>query len=725
MSAAWIYTKRPDKNKKYIFKKTFKADGEVLSFKISANSRYRLYINGEFICEGPCATDALHKCYEEGSVALKKGENTLIAEILYITENFISINSGDEPSLYFEGKYGENELASDESFLVCEDTATSFVPSKYTLFIHSSEIFEPAKRRLDFKNAEILYIPHENSYSRFGVLDRYNLRKRPIPAMKYEEPEGFTVTRSSLDLKGEFVSLKADKDFFVELDAGRYTTYFPRIVLKANEGARIRIIYSEAYYTDISTEDIAENIGVKEDRCDANGILGGYSDLIISDGNEITFTPYWFRSGRFIRIEGENIKDIEIKEMSFRFYHYDINVINDFKCSDEEYNKMWEISLNTLKCCMQETYVDCPYYEQQQYLMDASLSMLYTFCITDDKRMIEKSIDEMSAETGPEGLLYSTYPTRGLQVIPGFDIFFIYMLRNYLMYSADERFVKKHLGNVEKVISYFDSKLTPEGYVGATGYWPFVDWGRGWDIGIPGSDPRKPLTYYSLLYSNGLKWAQEIFTFCGRENTAKDFEAKRLSLNEAINKHCFKNGLYTDSPGSDGVSQHCQIMAILGDVCENSEELFKRLEDTDLTECSFSFSHFLLRIYEKCNRYDLADKLFDKWRIMIKNNMTTWGESPDWTRSECHAWSSVMLYEFPAAVLGVKPAAGGFKKVSIAPYTGGLSFASGSIPTPYGIIRVEFEKTDGKTVFKVNSPAEIVKLIKNKEYTDTYLELEL
>ncbi len=718
--AAWIYTDKPDKNTLYAFKKNFNAKGETLNFKVSANSRYRLYINKEFICEGPCKTDSLHKCYEEAEVVLKDGENEIFAEVLYITENYSAVFPGDEPSFYFEGSYGDFILESDESFLVAENKSLSFVNPLYCNFVQSSEIYEPSRGFSDFSPAKVLYKTNPLGHTPYGTLDKYYLKKRTIPFMKYEEPENYNVVKSDLDLKGEFTGLKTNKNFFVELDARRYVTSFPKIVLKANAGAKIKITYSESYYP-----ENFKNVTEKEDRFDTNGVLYGDSDVIVCDGSEITFSPNWFRSGRFVRLEGENITDIEIREFTFRFYHYDLDVINNFKCSDEEYNKMWEISLNTLKCCMQETYVDCPYYEQQQYLMDTSLMMLYTMSISPDKQIIKKTIDEMSAEIGPEGLLYCNYPSKQHQIIPGFSIFFIFMLKNYLMYSIDTFFIKKYLGTVQGILAYFESKLMPQGYVGPTGYWPFVDWGKDWKRGVPGSDSSKPLTYYSLLYSLGLKWAQEIFSAAGMENTAKDFEIKRKALNGAINRYCLKNGVYTDNPNGGGISEHCQVMAILGDVCEDKTALCERLINDEMTECSFSMSFFYLRVLEECGRYDLADKLFDSWRLMIERNMTAWGESPELPRSDCHGWSAVMLYEFPSVVLGVKPIEQGYAKAQIKPFTKGLEFAEGTVPTPYGNISVKWEKKEKKTILTVDSPTRIVKVIEGKEYTDAHLELEI
>jgi hypothetical protein len=92
---------------------------------------------------------------------------------------------------------------------------------------------------------------------------------------------------------------------------------------------------------------------------------------------------------------------------------------------------------------------------------------------------------------------------------------------------------------------------------------------------------------------------------------------------------------------------------------------------------------------------------------MLDLHCTTWCENPDNPRSECHGWSSAPIYEFSAMVLGVVPTAPGYDAVCIKPYPHAydLAWASGTVPTPHGVISVAWEKQDGKLIMHVTLPS--------------------
>lgn len=82
------------------------------------------------------------------------------------------------------------------------------------------------------------------------------------------------------------------------------------------------------------------------------------------------------------------------------------------------------------------------------------------------------------------------------------------------------------------------------------------------------------------------------------------------------------------------------------------------------------------------SRYVRRDgKVLGSLEKMVKDNLTTCVEDGVNGRSDCHAWGSLILFELPAVVLGVHPAAPGYEKIAVEPNPGYLEWAKGEVIT--------------------------------------------
>ena len=82
---------------------------------------------------------------------------------------------------------------------------------------------------------------------------------------------------------------------------------------------------------------------------------------------------------------------------------------------------------------------------------------------------------------------------------------------------------------------------------------------------------------------------------------------------------------------------------------------------------------------------------------MLRDNLTTCVENNTDARSDCHAWGSLILYELPSVILGVRPAAPGYERITVSPVPGYLDHAEGTVCTPHGDIHVAWRRDRSKT----------------------------
>ena len=76
--------------------------------------------------------------------------------------------------------------------------------------------------------------------------------------------------------------------------------------------------------------------------------------------------------------------------------------------------------------------------------------------------------------------------------------------------------------------------------------------------------------------------------------------------------------------------------------------------------------------------------------------------------SFCHGWSSGVIPYLTETVLGVRLEKDGYQEVRIAPKLSGLTYAKGTVPTPYGVISVSHAlQADGSVKTEYTAPKEI------------------
>ena len=720
MHASWITaTPYEDKMSLYVFTKTFKVTDKIKNFsvRISADTRYRFYLNGKELAQGPCKSSRFVKYYEEleCSEALTEGENKIKVLVLHVPMQegykFTTASHKEKPALYFDGtlttENGIEKIVSDESFEVSIAKYISYTYHDHCMpTIGPFEIIDDNECHKKLK-CEILYTPdiENNGYDYWGVKEYYKLEARPVQLLDINP---------MTEIKQVCTYYDEDGKYNIILDQGTYTTSMMKYEFSAPKGTEIKIIYVECPLT--QSEDGSLYKGMRDN---IEGIIqygtpdNDHYDEIKATGKTQFFEPFWYRVYRFIRVECSQKPEC-FRAFSSRYtYNFEKDAISggigSFECSDKKYQKFWEVSRNTLECCTHETYVDCPYYEQQQYVGDARFEAVYAWKLSNDSKMQKKVIIDTVHSLQPDGLIASTSPNMWVQILHISNFYFINLIREYLRFTGDVDFVKTLTGTIASSIEYFEGVKTPEGLINPPDGCRFIDWVSSWKHGYPEDGDSSPMTVYNLMYAAMLKDAVEICDACGYCGLASDYRVMHKKLINAINKHCFdkETGIYADIPGKKIYSEHAGVWAVISDAItgNNAKEMIeKMLESDSVAKSSFSKKYDLLRALDKVGLYNkYAPQILNQWDEMLDKNCTTWCESTSFPRSECHGWSCIPMFEMSAQILGVKAIDNGFKKIQIKPHTLGLSYAKGRVPTPFGYIDVHWSDEDGKFTLNVSA----------------------
>lgn len=331
-----------------------------------------------------------------------------------------------------------------------------------------------------------------------------------------------------------------------------------------------------------------------------------------------------------------------------------------------------------------------------RYSGDSRSVGLFHYLLSGDDRLMRQAINNFAASITPEGLTQSRFPSHVPQIIAGFSLFWILQIYDHHLYFGDTAYSKSFVPKIDGVLDFFDRHIDELGLVSGISedVWQYVDWVTSWhatddhpDKGVPRSGRKSNRhTFLSMFYAYVLKHAAGLLREVGRPGNANEYESRAESLVKAIKRHCYDGQFFTDSTAdiaSDeeyAYSQHCQVFAVLCGAVDPSDSprLLREAFDTQkpkhaFSKCSYVMMFYALRAFSSAGDevYEsFYPQVWDPWKKMLANNLTTWEEDDVRQRSDCHAWGSVPIYEFMTEVAGIKPLAPGWKKVLFKPRLG-------------------------------------------------------
>ena len=743
-NGAWIWlTDQYIHEKQSVFFRrefVYEKKGSVI-LHLSAESHYKLYVNGSYLANGPMKGDRYRKYYDTIDISnwLREEKNVIAVHVLKFPDDYlaamdfkcgpVSLVNGSRGGFWMESEL--EELNTDSCWKCFKDISYGFREAEESKYAGDMEIcdgsrYEAGWTMPGFDDSHWSYavtVCPADQDRLGGVLYEWQLYPRTLPMLKELPlfPVNISKCQNNLDfsplLAGMPVEVPPFTDTYFDLDMGELVNAYVRLALRSEgDDARISLIYSEAYWTADGKGGFFK--GVRDNNTE--GELLGETDCYLTAPGEQTYEPFWFRVFRYLRIRiVTGAAKIAIMPPMFRLTGYPVKKQGTFQAEDPVLNQMWDVSVRTLERCMLDTYVDCPYYEQMQYIMDTMIESLLTFQITDDDRLVRRAIEDFHSSRRPDGMIQCNAPAAFVQIIPSFSIYYIDMLYYHYQYYGDKKILQRYLATVLGILQYFDDRVEAEtGLLGATGYWSFVDWVDEWrpNHGSPVCGEAEPMYLYNQMYAYGLLRAVQLFEALDQPEAGRLYREKYDRLRECINRLTIDaaTGYYRISAAEKKPSQHAQLWAVLSGCVEGSEakELMLRcMSDKNLLQCSYSMSFYLFRAMEKAGIYDAVVDKWKPWKRMLDQHVTTWPEDTVSQRSECHAWSAIPLYDFIAVVLGIRPEKPGYEEIRIKPSSPELGDMQATIATvkgPVWIRRMVQEQEEGFLIrLEVELPADI------------------
>jgi len=488
----------------------------------------------------------------------------------------------------------------------------------------------------------------------------------------------------------------AGKDIELLFDLGEQNCGYWDFELVAERGTLVDVF---------AVEHIAANGDIQHTADNRNGLR-----YVCRDGVN-RHLSYKRRSGRFIFITLRNQRS----QVRFNFFRliestYPVEYKGSFECSDYRLNRVWEISARTLKLCMEDTFTDCPLYEQTLWVGDARNESLFAFPVFGAWDLVRRCIRI-------SGHSLEKFPITGCQVPSGWDCLlpawsFLWGISvwDYYYETADAEFLREAWPWVEKNLDGSMEFIDPATGLLSIPAWNLFDWSKT-------DGNHKILLFNSMFLCGAINAALQCAEVLGNSVFIAKFKPLREKLVQAINrtwlvdKQAYPDSIHEDGTVSGDVAVHTSFLSILYDVIDTDK--FAAAKKNTLTpgaEMIRVNSPFAsLYLYEALEKLGedaaIVDAIYRDYQPMLDLGASTvwetYGAVADDayavfpTRSHCHGWSAAPLMFLNRIVIGLKMTAPGARRFSVSPLIYGLEHARGDRATVHGPISVSWKKSDG------------------------------
>jgi hypothetical protein len=243
------------------------------------------------------------------------------------------------------------------------------------------------------------------------------------------------------------------------------------------------------------------------------------------------YSPLHYRTFRYVRVDIETKDEpLTIYKLDSQYTGYPFEERTRFISGDPGLQKIWDVGWRTAKLCAVDTYFDCPYYEQLQYVGDTRIQALISMYVSGDDRLVKKAIDDIAHSFFSLGLTQSRYPSRNLQVIPIFSLWWVCMVYDHFMLRKEDAFTQTKLNGVENVLRWYEEKMALKGgMLGPLSWWQFVDWNWPWVDsirvgGVPPGASKGGSSIITLQYAYTLARAAELINAYGWRTVSVRYE---------------------------------------------------------------------------------------------------------------------------------------------------------------------------------------------------------
>ena len=407
---------------------------------------------------------------------------------------------------------------------------------------------------------------------------------------------------------------------------------------------------------------------------------------------------------RYVYIEKDEDSSYDEVLMDYEYAPYDPKRSGSFRCSDEELNKIWEVSAYTLDLTTREFFMDGIKRDRWTWSGDAIQSYLMNYYLRFDTECVKRTIRQLRGKDPV---------TAHVNTIMDYTFYWFKSILDYYQYSGDVDFVREMWPRMVTLMNYVEGRLNDNGMAeGQPDDWIFVDW-----VDFP-MHKRGTLCFEQILLMKAMETMALCAKLLGINKSTYRVKAEELrnkikqtfwSYEQKAYYHAIEDGQMNRQ-----ITKFPNMFAILYGLAyeEERREIMKSVMlNPDIPAITTPYMRFyeLEALCTMGHHKEVLQEIKSYWGGMLREGATTFWEKyvpsekgtehlamygRPYGKSLCHAWGASPLYLLGKYFLGVRPTKPGYEEYEIRPSLGGLEWISGDVPTPFGPIHIEMNRKE-------------------------------
>lgn len=499
-------------------------------------------------------------------------------------------------------------------------------------------------------------------------------------------------------------------------DLGQNTSVIPEIKVKGPSGASVRIIPAELLHADGTVDRTSAT---------QDGVRPAWWQYTIAQTNqsEHWIPQFFYQGGRYLQVElfsakGDSVlPTVEI--LKAVVVHSSAEPIGTFSCSNELFNKIYQLVRWAQRSNMMSIMTDCPAREKQGWLEQYHLngpSLRYNFDLSTNFR---KAMNDMAVGQLENGLIPNIAPeffivtpdiNNGFRNSPEWGSAFIIVPWQQYLFTGDVSLLSSYYESMKRYVAFLEASSKNNIIRAGLGDWYDIGPKPAWGSQLtPESFTATAIFFYDNQIMSQIAYILE------KKEDAKFYEERAEVIRQAFNKEFFnpEKGIY-----ATGSNTTCAMPLFLNIVEPQNRKTLTDSLVSDIRRRGNAFTsgevgyRFLLGALAMEGYSDLIYAMNNQtekpgYGYQIKKGATSltekWDAGVGSFGSQNHFMSGQINEWFFRDLLGigVEAAGAGFRKSIIKPMpVGDLKWVKGSYATVSGTIRVEWKRN--KNVFELN-----------------------